>query len=37
MIKDEWQLAFVTSADESTGKCDTNGTFITHNIFKNNL
>lgn len=37
MIKDDWQLTFVTSADESTGKGDTNGIFITHYIFKNNL
>ena len=34
MISEGWELAFVTSAVESSGKGDNNGIFITRYIFK---
>ena len=34
MIADGWELAFVTSAVESSGKGDNQGIFITRYIFK---
>ncbi len=34
MISDGWELAFVTSAVESSGKGDNQGIFITRYIFK---